>query len=245
MPIFGLFQHFNPGSYRGFFRKNGQKWPFSPKLAKNGVFGHNTPFWGILGLFGPSGARCRRGFTSTPRAGAPPRGVDVKPLAGGGSQGPGRPFRTLRGPGTGSRGPGSRRPPGSGSRGAPLPRGRSRRALRTPSGVPDAAAGVVLHQPLAAGPRGFRRGSRGSGVPEGSRETSREAFSQPWPRRASDPFSPRPGNRGRSHPREAREPQRGGAPSPKRGKRRGWTAEPLPASSCKGDEQNTWGNHAT
>jgi len=40
-------------------------------MVKIAVFGHNTPFWGILGLFGPSGPSRARGFTSTPRAGAP------------------------------------------------------------------------------------------------------------------------------------------------------------------------------
>jgi len=60
------FGGFCPGSYRGFFRENGQKWPFWAKRAKNGVFGRNSPFWAILGLFGPSGASPGRGFYINP-----------------------------------------------------------------------------------------------------------------------------------------------------------------------------------
>jgi len=190
MPIFGLFRHFDPGSYRGFFRKNGQKWPFSPKLAKNGVFGHNTPFWGILGLFGPSGARWRRGFTSTPSGRGLPGAWEGLPDPSGD-----------RGPG--SRGPGSRRPPGSGSRGAPLPRGRPRGALRTPSGVPDTAAGVVLHQPLAAGPRGSRRGPGDPGSRRVPGDLPGRPFPSPGPGGASDPFF-RPPREPRAVPTPAR-----------------------------------------
>jgi len=115
-------------------------------MPKNGLFGHNTPFWGIFGLFRPSGPPRRRGFYINPRQGA---------------RGPGKALRglpeTLRTPERGL-GPGPR-DPGWGPRGPPGGSPGPGEAWDPVPGVPDTAAGVVLHQPLAPA-----AGSRESGI---------------------------------------------------------------------------------
>jgi len=229
MPIFGLFRHFDPGSYRGFFRKNGQKWPFSPKLAKNRVFGHNTPFWGILGLFGPSGARWRRGFTSTPSG----RGL---PGAWEGLPDP------LRGPGTGGPGTGVTETSGIGIPGNPLPRGRPRGALRTPvRGPGHRHGGGFTSTPRGGAPR-FPAGVPGIRGPGGvPGDLPGGLFPALAPEGPQTPFSAIPGNRGRSSPREAEEAVGRGRRAPRGERAEAGPPNALPDSSIKGDEQTTWG----
>jgi len=110
--------------------------------------------------------------------GGSPRGVDVKPLL---ARRPGPGIGDLgswgsRDLGTGaSRAPGgarghpsgvpdlwSRRPPGPG---LPDPTGSPDRGPEPQKGSPAPGGGVVLHQPLAAGPRGSRRGLSGPATP--------------------------------------------------------------------------------
>jgi len=89
---FGQIPRFLPGSYRAIFRENVEKWPFLAKKAKKWGFTHKTPFFGVLGRFGPFSGPGARGFTSTPRAGPPrcralplrahPRERRVIPLCG-------------------------------------------------------------------------------------------------------------------------------------------------------------------
>jgi len=132
---------------------------------------------------GPSGTPFR-GSRETPpgprdpgtparNRGAPARGVDVKPPSAG-----------LPGPGSGAlRDPGVRKGPpqplGRGPPGDQDPRGPGLRDPGPRTGLPGRAPGSpwasqvpgsprplgVLHQPLAAGPRGSRRGTPGTGVP--------------------------------------------------------------------------------
>jgi len=189
MAIFGHFGGFWPGSYRAIFSKNGQKWPFWPKTAKNGVFGHNSPFWAILALFGPRRAPAARGFTSTP---APPAGEG--PGAPGGPKGlsgprpeglPGTLVPEVPDPGPGI--------PAPGGPGAPEPRSRdpgTRRGLRTPP------RGWFYINPSRRGPAVPAGGPRDQGSPGGPRRGPREADFQPRPAGVKIPLFLVPGNRG-------------------------------------------------
>jgi len=173
----------------GFFAQNAQKWAFWLKMA-------------VLAIFDPFSTPAGRGFTSTPRAGAPRyrkrgSGGEARETPKNGVLGPFSPnsgnlaFSASRGrdprgtPGTppGNRGapargvdvkPPSPGGPGPGPGGCPGPwparsplraSGRPPGALRAPSGAPGTPSGAldagVLHQPLAPGPRGSRRGSGG------------------------------------------------------------------------------------
>jgi len=105
--------------------------------------------------------------------GAPARGVDVKPPSRGrprGSPGPRDPGTPGQGPppGAGPREAWDPRIPGSPDPGTPVP-GTSGTPSRGPRGLPAPSRGVVLHQPLAAGPRGPAGGTPlegvGGGVP--------------------------------------------------------------------------------
>jgi len=143
------------------------------------------PSWGGVGP-GASGRPFSDLRDPGPRAparyrGAPARGVDVKPPSAG-LPGPGS--GTLRDPGTSWEGSPS---PGAGIRGLPdpgPPGTRSRGSSRTGSGdlsgasrgLPGPAPRGVLHQPLAAGPRG----SRGPG----DQVRPHVAWSHSWPPRA-------------------------------------------------------------
>jgi len=106
---------------------------------------------------GPGTLPGPRGFTGTP-----PRGVDVKPLyagpPGSGIRGPGLLPRSPgrgRGPRTLSQAPGPPGTPGTGLPGSGIPRSRTPRGPERPPPPPgERLGGVVLHQPLAAGPRG-------------------------------------------------------------------------------------------
>jgi len=143
---------------------------------------------------------------------APARGVDVKPLPRRGPGSPGTPF-----PGPGDQGPRPRsgRPPGSripdpGDRWEPSRPG----AGETPPGAPGAPAprpqGLLLHQPLAAGPCGP------SGTP-GAGEVAPGPCPGPlrdWEasRRPKPPFFPTPAKTGyRAPPRgvDVKPPLRG------------------------------------
>jgi len=136
----------------------------------------------LRGVSGPPG-------TPGGNRGAPPRGVDVKPLAGGGSQGPGRAFRTRSGDrGPGSRRPGSRRPPGSGSRGAPSPGGGPGEPSGPRPGSRTPPRGWFYINPSRRGPAVPGGGPGDPGSRRGPGRPPREAFFQPWPRRASDPL---------------------------------------------------------
>jgi len=135
----------------------GKKAHFWLKWPKKAILAGKPPFWGFLALFGPFGPGRARGFTSTPRG----RGGSLS----GGPGGLSGPVR--RDPG--DQGPGVPGIPGSGN---PSPRGRgspgeASEALRPRDRGPDPSARGVLHQPLAAGPRGTRRGSPGPGSPGG------------------------------------------------------------------------------
>jgi len=156
---------------------------FRQKWRKSGVlptFGHFSPKMGILGPFGP----WRAGVLHQPLARAP-----------GAAQGPGRALPDLREPRRGSPGPGLRiRDPGiprSLARGPPPGRGGGSRGPRDP------APRGVLHQPLAAGPRGTRRGSPGPGVP-GTGFPGLPGGPRPPPAGAGlqTPLPDPPGNRG-------------------------------------------------
>jgi len=138
-----------------------------------------------LGPFGPFSDPGRgspaRGFTSTP--GGPP-GRAPRAL-GGPSQAPGTPG----GPGSG---PGDR--PGHVQDGVWGPRGPPGEPPGAREAPADPAAGGVLHQPLAPGPRGSRPGSPGPGVPG-------ERFPGP-PREARDSHPAPAGKKPLSDPRE-------------------------------------------
>jgi len=128
----------------------------------------------------PTGPRRDSGDRGTPPGvtGGSPRGVDVKPLL---ARRPGPRIGDLgswgsRDLGTGaSQAPGgarghpsgvpdlwSRRPSGPG---LPDPTGSPDRGPEPQKGSPAPGGGVVLHQPLAAGPRGSRRGLSGPATP--------------------------------------------------------------------------------
>jgi len=133
---------------------------------------------------GPSGTQGVRETSSGPRGvtGGSPRGVDVKPLLRGGPGTPdpgypgsetpvsrlarGTPFPGVWGPGP-SRTlvPGIRDPKPPGIPGIPGSALRSSEGLPPPPG--EGSGEVVLHQPLAAGPRGPGPGDQGPG---GSRQ---------------------------------------------------------------------------
>jgi len=146
----------------------------SPESKKGGIW-DPWPRAGDLGLpgtpRGPSGTPGRPGPSGTlpGNRGAPARGVDVKPPS---RRSPGTPPGP-RIPESGFRG--LPQPPGRGTPGDPGPRPpgpESRETSRTGPGEPFWASqgpgaarapppGVVLHQPLAAGPRGSPGSRRG------------------------------------------------------------------------------------
>jgi len=138
--------------------------------------------------------------------GAPPRGVDVKqPPAGapGAAQGPGRALPEPPGAPEGSPGPGPRIRD-LGIRGS-LARDPRPGAGEGPPGTPGPASRGVLHQPLAAGPRGTRRGSRDRGSPGTGFRTSREAPASPPPQAGLQTPLPDPrGTAGVGSPRRGR-----------------------------------------
>jgi len=125
---------------------------------------------------GPPGGPGRPQVPGDPggNRGAPPRGVDVKPLLrrcpgprsgtpgprdpGSGDPGQGPP-RGLGGHPSGSREP---RPGGLRDLVPRIPRDPGNRARDPKRAPPAPGGGVVLHQPLAAGPRGSRRESPGT-----------------------------------------------------------------------------------
>jgi len=129
-----------------------------PERARNP---RNRGFWGIPRKSRISPVRGPGGVPAVPGGyRAPPRGVDVKPPSAAGREvvpGPPRPLA------------GSRAPPGV--------RDRAFQPLRGPCpGVPP-SAGVVLHQPLAAGP--CPRPGRGTFGPRGPRSPGRRAHPRP------------------------------------------------------------------
>jgi len=130
-------------------------------MAKIGLFGGLTPFSGVLGPFGPF--RPSRG---------PWRGVDVKQPLARGRGGPGAPEDPGRGPERILRDPGSRGPDPRDRESGSLPSGEAPGTRKGPPGPRDppdpAPRGLLLHQPLAAGPCA----SRGGGTPIGVRGVS-------------------------------------------------------------------------
>jgi len=172
-------------------------------MAKKRLFGGYTPKNPFLGLFGPSGPPRGRGFTSTP-GGAPgaagralrdlldpsgPREGVWDPVPGSRDRGPWKPREPPRGAGS----------PGSGVSGVP--------------GAPRVRG--FTSTPRAGAPR-FPEGVPGSRESPGVPRTPWEVPDQPpRPRPGKPPFSD-PGNRGRSHPREAREAVGRGRRAPRR-----------------------------
>jgi len=153
-------------------------------MPKIGLFGHNTPFWGILGLFGPSGPGRGRGFTSTP-GGPPGRGFE----APGGL--PGVPGTPGGGPGPGPRIPGSGRPVPGG-----LPRaggGPSRPWDPGPRAPGPGAEGGFTSTPRAGAPR-FPAGGPGDRGPGRALRTSPGGLFPPRP--GGGPRNPSPGTAG-------------------------------------------------
>jgi len=158
------------------FGQNAEKRPFWRGYPKNPVFG----------AFRPSRATPREGFYINPSRGAPRALGGLRPRpgpSGGPSRDPGDPRPRIRDLGT----PGPR---GGGARGAVL------RDPPGPPGGPGRRREGVLHQPLAPGPRGSRRGYPGPGSPGGSRKGPPGG---PKPARAGIPENPPPVPRG-SHP---------------------------------------------
>jgi len=137
-----------------------------------------------------------RGVRGTPLAGdrAPPRGVDVKQPP------PGRP-RGAQGPGEAS----PSLPEASGDLGSQIPRsGVSQSPSWYPRpgrrGLPGSPGsgfrtrrGLLLHQPLAAGPCASPRGLRDPGSPRTSPRPPRRPPGHFPPRRDPDPRFPAPG----------------------------------------------------
>jgi len=139
------------------------------------------------------------GSSGTPgNRGAPPRGVDVKPLRrgpprglGGPGQGPGPARDGLRDPGVpGTQDPRIRDPPPRGLGEARNPVPGSRR-VPDPSGRPG--EGGFTSTPRAGAPRYPRRGPGVRGSPGGLRDLPGGPKYHPRPWRAPDPLS---GNRG-------------------------------------------------
>jgi len=132
--------------------------------------------------------------------GAPPRGVDVKPLAGGGSQGPGRP-RVVPGPcpgglarDPGSRRPGSRRPwvpesPAPGL-GRPFSGSRGPGGSRTPSRRPGARGFYI--NPSRRGPAVPGGGPLDLGVPKVRKGPSGGPWATPAPGGLQTPLPRKP-----------------------------------------------------
>jgi len=202
-------------------------------LAIFAIFGQNagkTRFFGLLGLkwpfsglFGPGA----QGFYINP-SGAPARGRGTLPGAwepgDQGSRGPG---------GLGTSGIPDPGIPGSGE----PPPARAGRPREAPGPVPAGPAYGVLHQPLAAAPRGSREGSgrprKSRRGPAGLREASQEALGPPLPREG-----PPAGTAG------------GGAPTggegriPSSFRRKGVRSRPVPAGAspspvCYGEGKST------
>jgi len=148
LPKIGLFAHFWRSRRGGFYINPSRRGPVPASGPGNGVFpgyprgGLKSRFSGFWGFPGNPGFLVRDpGGVSQPRPGdrAPARGVDVKPPTP--ERSPGRPWLSR------ALGRAISRIPVPGS--LPGALGPSQGPLRP---VPDLHGGVVLHQPLAAGP---------------------------------------------------------------------------------------------
>jgi len=200
----GFSATFSPVATGLFCREMAKNGHFSQKSRKSGflaIIPHFGVFWAFLGPPGPPALGVlhqppARGWEGPPR---PPEGPPGTPGTPGGV------LDQVPGPGPGDRE--SRRAPPPPGEGSPGPWGPGAR-------VPAGPARGVLHQPLAPGPRGTGRGSRGPGT----REVRKGPPGGPWATTAQAGLqTPSPGNRGAPPCEDGGHPPVRGAPGRARG----------------------------